>query len=218
MALEATAKALESSWKARQHFPGWVPRPARRPPRLRTLSARYPPFSVCCNIDSILCIKHRVPSSRRLRVQSRRDIFDSKKFLLRSLTSVVNRSPAIMSSRLAKHPWFETCRVIGSVNLHLARLRNWRLPLKIFKDLILEAILCESSSRCHHRQCYRSAQIGHLYSKWHSAVVTASPSSESACARKSDDILMYCNKARGEKPLAREPIGPFSFKTPSDWS
>lgn len=67
------------------------------------LSARYPPFSVCCNIGSILCIKHRVPSSRRLRVRSRRDMFRVKEIpLARFLASVVNRSPSIISSYLAK--------------------------------------------------------------------------------------------------------------------
>lgn len=48
--------------------------------------------------------------------------------------------------------------------------------------------------------------------------LSLSLSSRVVCARKSDDILMYCNKAHEEKPLAREPIGPFSFKTPSNWS
>lgn len=76
-----------------------------------------PPFSVCCNIGSILCIKHRVPSPR-----ARREMLESKKFLLRFLASVVNRSPAIMSSYLAKRfPRGAKRRVIESVNLHFAR-------------------------------------------------------------------------------------------------
>lgn len=81
-----------------------------------------PPFSVCCNIGSILCIKHRVPSPRRLRVQLRCDMLESKKFLLRFLTSAVKQDLSRNSTFTRSKTASDSERhVIRPVNLHFTK-------------------------------------------------------------------------------------------------